>query len=406
MNILIVTDTFPPERVGSYRMNDLAANLSRDGFKVTVICPPPTFPFGSFKRTWRPVTVDNTAANVQIVHLWTWQPQSVNVSTISRLAYYLIMPLLAVFWMIFKRDYDVVIGSTGSSPVVWLPGLLAKQFRKKLFVVDVRDLPSDSAVSLGFLEKGSLFTRFLKLFEHACYHRSDFVTAPTESVRKGVLSCGLPACKVSLIPNAADIDLFYPHSVPKKRQIVYAGNIGYAQDFDSVLSAMQYLSKSGIKLLMIGEGEVKAHLQKKVAANKLDNSIIFLGGLDRKELPSILSESIAGLAPLKNLSIIEGSIPAKVFDYMACAIPFIAFGGSDLKDIASRSGSGFVIKNDAKLLAETVLSLVQNPEMSSQMGAKGREFCERFYNRRAMAKQIESKLYSLGKGKNACDRIK
>ena len=396
MNVLIVTDTFPPEKVGSYRMNDLSVYLSKDGFKVTVLCPPPTFPFGSFRRIWKPINV-TYSGNVRIVRLWTWQPSSARLSMLSRLAYYSMMPLLAVFWILFNRASDVVIASTGSSPLVWLPGLINKKFNNKLFVVDVRDLPSDSAVSLGFLKSGSFLTNLLRLFENICYKHSDFISVPTGSVRKGILSFGISASKVSLIPNAADIDLFYPRLVQKKRQIVYAGNIGYAQDFDTVIDAMKKLLGKNIKLLIIGEGEVKEQLQNKVNANKLNNEVIIQGGIDREMLPSILSESIAGLAPLKNLKIIDGSIPAKVFDYMACAIPFVAFGGIDLKTIANQSGAGFVINNNSDLLADAILSLTENPQMALQMGKRGREFCEKFYNRQTMARKIESKLLLLKK---------
>ena len=160
---------------------------------------------------------------------------------------------------------------------------------------------------------------------------------------------------------------------------------------------MKKLLGKNIKLLIIGEGEVKEQLQRKVDANKLNGEVIFQGGIDRKMLPSILSESIAGLAPLKNLKIIEGSIPAKVFDYMACAIPFIAFGGIDLKTLANQSGAGFVVNNNSDLLADAVLSLTENPQMASQMGRRGREFCEKFYNRQTMARKIESKLLLLKK---------
>lgn len=394
MRVLIITDTFPPEKVGSYRMYDLAANFSKDGFEVTVLCPPPTFPFGSFKRTWKLATVE-FLKGMKIVHLWTWQPQSSALSKLSRGAYYFIMPMFAAIWTLCNSNFDVVITSSGSSPLIWLPGLLAKKLRSKPLIVDVRDLPVDSAVSLGFLEKDSLPTKLLRNFEFMCYLSSDFVLVPTESVMKGILSYCIRKDKVVIIPNAADIEIFYPCSVSKKRQIIYAGNIGYAQDFECVLSAMREISKQGIRLLMVGEGEVRECLQKQVRENHLDAYITFMGGMERSQLPQLLSESIAGLAPLKKLKIIEGSIPAKIFDYMACAIPFIAFGGSDLERISADSSSGFVIDNDPHNLCEIVVYLAKNPLVAKDMGLKGRAYCEKYYNRRAMAAKIELLMFRL-----------
>lgn len=391
--ILIVTDTFPPEKVGSYRMNDLAANFSKDGYRITVLCPPPTFPFGAFKRS-KKVAFAEFSNKVKIVHLWTWQPTSAELSKLSRVAYYLVMPMIATFWATSSKDFDVVIASSGSTPLIWLPGLAAKMVKKKRLLIDVRDLPVDSAVSLGFLQKDALITRILKIFEKKCYLSSDYVLVPTESVRKGVLANNIPQNKVMLIPNAADIDIFYPRQVKKKRQIVYAGNIGYAQDFDCVLLAMKEISKHNIQLIIIGEGEVKEQLQNQVSANNMSNYVTFTGGKDRSSLPLLLSESIAGIAPLKKLPAIEGSIPAKVFDYMACGIPFVAFGGSDLRKFAEDSGSGFVTENDPHIMASKIIFLSENAGIASEMGKKGREYCERIYNRRAMAKTIESLLVS------------
>jgi colanic acid biosynthesis glycosyl transferase WcaI len=107
-------------------------------------------------------------------------------------------------------------------------------------------------------------------------------------------------------------------------------------------------------------------------------------------LPPLISESFVGIAPLKNLNTIAGSIPAKVFDYMACEIPFIAFGGSDIKRIAENSGAGLVVANNPDALAEAILYLAENPLTAQEMGKKGRDYCEKYYNRKLMSTKIKS----------------
>ncbi len=387
--VLIVTDTFPPEKVGSYRMNDLATNLKKDGYDVTVLCPPPTFPFGSFKRVWKPAKI-HFSNGVKVINLWTWQPKSARLSKLSRIAYYSFMPLLASTWMILNNDFDVVITSSGSSPFMWLPGLFSKKVFNKTWFIDERDLLIKGAISLGFLKKDSLITNALIKIVSLCYSTSDLILVTAESARKGVLSYGALHTKVKLIPNGAETDIFYPMPLAKKRQLIYAGNIGYAQDFDCVISAMCKLVSTGLRLIIVGEGEVKDKLRALVSRSSLEESVIFLDGVKREKLPSILSESMIGLAPLKCIETIEGSIPAKVFDYMACGVPFIAFGGSDLRVIAERSKAGFVIDADPDVLVKTILLLDNNPIVCREMGQNGRDYCEKYYNRRLMAKKIES----------------
>jgi colanic acid biosynthesis glycosyl transferase WcaI len=394
IKILIITDTFPPEKVGSYRMHDLTKYLCRDGFDVTVISPPPTFPFGNFKRTWKLASIQ-FSNGFKLVNLWTWQPKSVSLSKLSRIAYYSIMPVLALFWSIFNTDFDVVITSSGSTPLVWLPGFFVKKMFKKGWIVDERDLLIEGAISLGFLRRDSLVTHILRSFEFMCYRTSDYITVTAENARRGVLSYGLLKNKVLLIPNGAETDIFYPIPISKKRQIIYAGNFGHAQDFDCLISAMDEIAKHKIKLLLVGEGEVKNKLQRKVSEMNLDNSVIFMNGVERHVLPPLLCESMVGLSSWRKLDTIDGAIPAKIFDYMACAIPFVAIGGTDLKHIATTTGAGFVIDNDPQVIAKTIIYLAENSEVRKKMGKKGREHCERYYNRRLVARRIESLIFKL-----------
>jgi colanic acid biosynthesis glycosyl transferase WcaI len=393
MKILIITDTFPPEKVGSYRMHDLAVNLSKDGFQVTVLCPPPTFPFGNFKRTWKLAKI-SFLENFKLVNLWTWQPQSDVI--LYRAAYYTIMPLIAIIWILGNREFDVIITSSGASLLTWLPGFLSKRLFRKPWIIDVRDLPVESAIDLGFLKNGGLITHFLRKYEVVSYSNSDMVLVTTESACRAVKSYNILDKKVFLIPNASEIATFYPLDINKKRQIIYSGNIGHAQDFDCVLSAMNRIAAHNLQLLIIGEGDVKKRLSNLISANHLTESVKLMDGVERSKLPYLLSESIIGIAPIRNVGVgVGGSIPAKVFDYMACAIPFIAFGGADLRQLAENSGSGLVVENDPDSLADAVIFLAENPKICEEMGQRGRKYCEKYYNRRLTAKKVESLLYSL-----------
>lgn len=387
MRILIITDTFPPEKVGSYRMHDLAINLAKQGDKVTVLCPPPTFPFGSFKRVWNPCTI-RFEDGVKIVHLWTWQPQSASVSSLSRVAYYLFMPIISSCWTNLNQDFDVILTSSGSNPFIWLPGLILKKFSKP-WIMDVRDLLVDGAISLGFLKQDGLITNLLKKLENVCYLKSNYIIVTTKAALQSIESLGVSSQKIKLIINAADLSTFKPECTTKKRQIIYAGNIGHAQDFDCILAAMKELCATNVQLLIIGEGELKRKLRATVRLQDLSKNVLVLDGIDRKKLPALLSESMVGIAPLKKINTIEESIPAKIFDYMACAIPFVAFGGSDLKKIAQITGAGIVIDNNPKDFANTIISLVNDSEKCQRMGYLGREYCEKYYNRQVMAQEIK-----------------
>lgn len=375
-------------------MHDLAVNLAKNGDAVTVLCPPPTFPFGSFNRIWKPATVTHSE-RFRVVNLWTWQPNSPNLSKLSRMLYYAVMPILAIAWTIMNLDFHVIITSSGTTPLVWLPGLLQKRLFKKPWILDERDLLIDGAINLGFLEKNAFLTLLLRKQELICYQNCDYVLVTSENARRTVLSYGVHENKVLLIPNGAETEIFVPMTCAKKSQIIYTGNIGYAQDFDCVIAAMKEITSHNIHLVIVGEGECKQYVKDLVSANNLGDYVTFTGGLERSKLPSLLSESIAGLAPVKKLDVIQNQISAKIFDYMACGIPFVAVGGSELKQIADCSGAGFALDNDADIIAKTIIHLAKNPELGKEMGRKGRQYCEKFYNRKIMANKIKLLIRTL-----------
>ena len=85
--VCIVSQHFPPEKSGNAsRIHDTAAHLADLGFDVTVLAPHPTFPTGSFQRTWRRSDVQEVGG-VRVVRLWTWQPASGDPGFLSRMAY-------------------------------------------------------------------------------------------------------------------------------------------------------------------------------------------------------------------------------------------------------------------------------------------------------------------------------
>ena len=387
MELLIICDTFPPERVGSYRMYDLAINLPTDKVQVTVIAPPPTFPFGNFKHTWKLMSMQYHN-NIKIINLWTWQPRTVDPNLINRILYYLVMPLCAAFWIVFNHNFEIIITSSGSSPFPFLPGLLSKLVFKKKWVIDIRDLFVDGAINLGFLKSGSIIERLGRYFEEYCYSHADFISVVSPGGQKGIMRYNFEKDKLVLIQNATNTDIFYPRKVEKKRQLVLIGNLGYASDFECLILAMKRLIEYDIKLLIVGGGDVQEKLKASVKNKRLDDYIVFTGLINRTKVPEIISESLIGLATIKKG--LDDMIPAKLYDYMACEVPFVACGSQNLREFAESSGAGMVVDNDPEAIAKSIKFLIEHPEIRKNMGQNGREYCEKYNNRKIMANNFSN----------------
>ena len=395
-SILIVSQHFPPERSGNAsRIYDLALNLTKQGVDVHVLSPFPSFPTGTFSRTWK-VSSDSKTDGIHLTNLWTWQPLSKDPGFASRMGYYLAFPLHASFWILFHgKKYDLMI--TSSPPLfTHIPGLLAKKITRKKWIMDVRDLWIDASISLGFLKKGSIFEKITRIFERTCLLSSDAISVTTLELGRRLSNDPEVLKKIHHIPNGVDTDYFSPHAVAKKDQIVYAGNIGYAQDLDLVIRAIRLINQHRhLEFIIAGGGDTKSDLERLVESEGLQNLVHFPGILSRDEIPRLFSESQLGVAPLKKIHSLEYAAPTKVYEYLSCCIPFVGCGAGEIQEIADRSGAGVIAENSPEALAEAILQLVNDPVVCNTMGISGRKFVDERYTRKAIAKSLKDLIVSI-----------
>ncbi|WP_440946604.1 glycosyltransferase family 4 protein [Methanosarcina sp. T3] len=398
MRILIISQHFPPEKSGNAsRIFDMSSHLRKLGVNVNVLAPYPSFPSGSFKRKWS-ISESGTLNGVDLVNLFAWQPNREDPGFVGRIAYYLTFPLHTIIWILFNfSKFDVII--TSAPPIfTGFGGIPAKLLFKKKWVMDVRDLWINASISLGFLKKGSLFEKMSRAYEQICYSNADMICVTTEELGQDISRTykSIDMKKIKVTPNGVDTDFFYPVDVPKKNQIIYAGNIGHAQDLEDVILAMKKVNEQfDLKLLIVGDGDIKGYLEKITIENGLTDYVEFPGLLPREEIPKMLSESLIGVAPLKKLKTLEYAVPTKVYEYMACRIPFVGCGEGEIRKLAERSSGGIIAENEPDSIADTILYLLKNPEKQAEMGKKGRAFVDKHYSRQQIAANLKSGLESI-----------
>jgi colanic acid biosynthesis glycosyl transferase WcaI len=391
--VLIVTQLYPPESGGNAsRISDMSENLEKLGYGVSILSPPPTFPFGSFKRS-RKLWDKKNIRGVDVVNVWTWQPSSEDPGFVSRMAYYLVYAAHAALWSLLNvRQYGVVI--TSAPPLFLnLAGLMPGLIFKKPWIVDVRDLWIDASVSLGFIKENSAMEKLSRLFERLCYARCDLICVTTEETKKKILAryAGIPPEKIAIVPNGVDLTRFRPCAVRKSGRLIYTGNIGYAQDLEKVVLAMDIVRHThDAQLLIVGKGDLKDRLAKLVDERQLGKCVTFMDLVPREEVPKLISESYVGLAPLKSLESLEYAIPSKVYEYMACGIPFIGCSKGEIVNIADRSKSGFIVANDVGSIARAICELLDDPARVAEMGQNGQEYVRQYCDRKVIARNFYS----------------
>jgi colanic acid biosynthesis glycosyl transferase WcaI len=397
IRILVITQHFPPEISGNAsRIYDLSRNLIKLGCDVTVISPYPTFPHGSYRKT-RKLYSYKEIDGIKHYNIFSWQPPYDNPSFLSRISYYITFPLHAILWSLVKRKKYDVIFTTAPPVFCGLPGLVLKKIVRKKWFLDIRDLWIDASVELGFLKEKSFFEKLSRKYEQICYRYCDRITVTTEEIKKKIISnYKISSDKIILLPNGVDTQLFKP-SIIKNNRIIYAGNIGHAQDLEKIIFAVKKINNIlPLKFYLIGDGDIKNNLEELVRKENLETIVSFIGLLDREKIPSLIAESLIGVAPLKNIESLNYAIPTKIYEYMSCGIPFLVTGKGEIEKLVNITHAGIIADNDIESIYKGILNLLGDKKLINDMGEKGRDFVKKYYDRKKIAEILLSNINSCG----------
>jgi len=372
-NLLIITHWFFPERVGgASRLTDLAKGLSK-WYKVTVLCPPPSFPYGSFKRDNRLISKERMK-NIKIVRLWTYQPQK-NPNNIQRILNYILFPFLALFWCIFSgMKYDVIFTTTPTT-FIGFCGFTIKTLYRKVWILDVRDPWLENAVKLNYIKKNTLIFNISNFVEKLNWTKPDMITFLSETLKENITSKYNKKINTMIFPHSINIKLFRLTKNKRKKEIVYTGNIGTGQSLEEFIIAMKYVDKKyKIKLKLIGEGENLNKLKLLAKNIKISDSIEFFGPVKRKKIPEIISSSLISIIPLKQNIGLDYAVPIKMLESMSCGTPFISTKMKEMEKIVKESKAGIVVNNEPKEIARAIIKLIKNSRLRRKMGKNGRKY--------------------------------
>ena len=295
-------------------------------------------------------------------------------SILRRICGFVIYSLVSSLYALTLKA-DVVVASSG--PItVGIPGLVAKVFRRKKLVFEVRDLWPDGAIELGLL-KNKVAQKIAYILEGLCYKNASLIVALSPGMRDEIKKKNKNFNVIS-VTNAANIDLFsnqqefksYGGLFESKKYALYTGNIGMVNNVEWMFDAALYLKKLGradIKIVWIGDGQLKSHFLEKKAIENLDNLII-LNLIPKKDLVSIVQHALICLAPLKDTKVLNTSSPNKFFEALAAGVPVIQTTNGWMKDFLSEHKVGFTVNpNDSAGLALKLIEIFDNPQHLNEM---------------------------------------
>ena len=281
------------------------------------------------------------------------------------------------------------------SPV--LNALPALKVGRKLgipVVYEIRAFWEDAAVDHGSTREGSLRYRLTRALESRAIRKAAHVFTICEGLRADIVARGVPAGKITVIPNAVDVEAFQlaqPAEPALQLQWGLAGRtvIGFIGSFyayeglDLLVDTMPMLLKArpDICLLLVGGGPQEASLKAQVELLKLQKNVVFTGRVPHKDV-SRYYDLIDVLAyPRHSMRLTELVTPLKPLEAMAQGHLFVASDVGGHRELVVHKKTGILFKaDDAKALASAVLDLLKDKESWPAIRANGRHFVESVRN--------------------------
>ena len=182
--------------------------------------------------------------------------------------------------------------------------------------------------------------------------------------------------------------------------VMFAGNIGEAQDFDTLLEAALLVKKKddAIHWVILGNGRKADYVTSKAMEYGLDKNFHLLGGFPTDEMPDFFACADALLVSLKPSEIFSMTIPSKVQSYLACGRPIVALLDGEGRSVVEESGSGFCsASGDVEGLVGSILKLKEmSPNQREILGINGRKYFENTFERKYLLDSLSSLLENHG----------
>jgi colanic acid biosynthesis glycosyl transferase WcaI len=240
------------------------------------------------------------------------------------------------------------------------------------------------------------------------YRASALVLIQSRSFRGHVESRGVHADNVRYFPNTAEslyvplpVEAAHPalRAVPQGFRVMFAGNIGSAQDLPTVLAAAELTREyRDVHWVIVGDGSMRRWVETEVARRALTATVHLLGRFPTQEMPAMFAGADALLVTLGKDPILALTIPSKVQSYLATAKPIVGALDGEGAAVVAEAGAGMCgPPEDAPALADRVLSVrALAPEARAEMGRRGREYFLANFREDLLLEKLESWFHECG----------
>ena len=405
-NILLVTNHFYPE---TFRCNDIAFEMAKRGHRVKVLTGIPDYPQGKYhegysvfkKRVEKIRGVE--VVRVPVIPRGDGSKLRMIIHYASSVCAFM---AYALYQAVF-HTYEVVYVHDTSPAFIALPAVLLKKLRKTPVVLWILDMWPESLIAGGVRSHKvhALVGRMMKMI----YRNSDRIQISSLGFRSLLTERGVSDKKIEYLPNWSD-DAMTGAALPlpdeiKKRlphgfKIMFAGNMGEAQNLENIMKAALLLKNEKIQFVFLGDGRKKKWVEEFVSTHGLKNTVHLLGRQPMEYMPAYFAQASIMLVALCNEPFLNLTLPAKVQAYMSCAKPILGFMNGEGRDIIEKSGCGWAVPADEVDGFAAIVRHIASLDESTlaEYGRSGSEFYQSNLKKDICMNRVESSVSHIYKG--------
>lgn len=398
MKILILTQYFSPE---NFRINDFAVEFKRRGHDVSVLTGIPNYPngkfydgYGFFKK--RSEFIDG----IKVLRAPLIPRGSGSRIRLAINYFSFVVGAILTSLKLIQNKFDIVFVFEPSPITVCLPAIFIKKVKKIPICFWVLDLWPESVVSAGNLNSGIIIKVLNPLVKYI-YNESDKILVSSRGFINSIEEKGIQRKKIDFFPQWAETlfkpvspDLSLINGVPKNSfKIMFAGNIGEAQDFPSILETAKMLkSEQNINWIILGGGRKEQWVKNEIKNHRLEKCFHMLGNFPLNKMPEFYANADCMLFSLKREYIFSITIPAKVQSYLACAKPVLAMIDGEASKTIEEANAGLTCPSESPdLLAENIkqLSSLKKNELE-KLGQNALNYYKKEFERTMLMDKMEN----------------
>lgn len=400
-HILLISQYFHPE---TFRVNDMACEWVKRGYKVTVLTGIPNYPMGKYfegydkkhrtRETWNGVNI------IRIPLVARGNSSNKFMNTAGMAANYFSFVRSGKKWVKSKEAADLhadLVFTFEVSPMTQaLIGVWYGQRYNVPTFLYVQDLWPENVETVTGIHSKLIIGPIDKMVDKI-YRETGTIFTTSPSFVKAIVNRKVPVDKKKVHYWPQYAEEFYSPMDPvhldgidndKSYKIAFTGNIGTAQGLDVLPKAAKLLKNDNVKFIIVGDGRYQPEFERQIDELGVKEKFVMIPRVPAERVPEILSNVDAGFISFTNTDLWTRTIPAKLQSYMACGKAIIASASGETERVITEAGCGVCTEiGNAVALADGIRKMKESD--SAESGKRARAYFEERFDKKKLMDEMD-----------------